>query len=564
MNQIPRSVISFGEARVNILATSDNHGKISRVSPFYQNIYENRDNIFIDRDKTSTLNMFAVVGDWFMNPRLSGFLSAPKKTAGDFQVVFLNKLIMSLKHLVKDKNQNARFETVYTPGNHCFDAGDKYLIDHLKQAKLTTVVTNADLDNSPLIKNLKQKEKEKFVNSKEFSIKDSKNPNLIHKVLVLGVTTPGVDFYNPNLVSDIDIYDRSNKNDLATRKEDIPKTLNVLNEQIQEFKKKNPEGVVILLNHGGNVISNIIAENVDQINLILNAHDHKDMETVVNGTHIVSLSQDFEKLSAINLYFDDDGKFRMDKSLNKDNKLATNFYTDFSKKPEINPFKCLEAAVEEDNKPILRINDPENKINILSKKDVRHKNSVLANFITDSILASIRKDYPEVDVFGVASSAFRQDIHMNATNLELLNSLGGSIQDLSKIYIGDITGNELAAIIVENVEANNANPETNTIFQWSGIRFNRKLLTQNPENVEQAIQIKNKDGEYENLNPEKIYKVALPNKFFSKPNIQKAKILEDRFMPTELTMNDLFRSYLADNNYEVTLSDSTKETRIID
>ena len=57
------------------------------------------------------------------------------------------KLLLDLKKCFTNK-QN--FDVLYTPGNHCFGAGDSWLFDKLFVAPMTTLVSNIDLKKSPL------------------------------------------------------------------------------------------------------------------------------------------------------------------------------------------------------------------------------------------------------------------------------------------------------------------------------------------------------------------------------------------------------------------------------
>lgn len=114
-----------------------------------------------------------------------------------------------------------------------------------------------------------------MVTSKIYEIPDDKNPEIINKVLVLGATIPREKF-NSKRMSGTVFYDLLDKSDSEVEKEDFTKTYSVLKYIVKDFKEKNPDGTVILLSHLGNKISSAIAEEIPDINLILNAHDHKN------------------------------------------------------------------------------------------------------------------------------------------------------------------------------------------------------------------------------------------------------------------------------------------------
>ena len=84
---------SFEAAQVNILATSDNHGNFLSWPMLAQTVQNNRKDIFVKSEDDSTLNIFAVAGDWFINPSKKGFITNPKTTNGILQYQFLTNFI---------------------------------------------------------------------------------------------------------------------------------------------------------------------------------------------------------------------------------------------------------------------------------------------------------------------------------------------------------------------------------------------------------------------------------------------------------------------------------------
>ena len=67
--------VNFRAAQVNILATSDNHGNVHSLPKFVKTIESNEAEIFQKGKDPSTLNIFAIAGDWFINPSKKGFIT---------------------------------------------------------------------------------------------------------------------------------------------------------------------------------------------------------------------------------------------------------------------------------------------------------------------------------------------------------------------------------------------------------------------------------------------------------------------------------------------------------
>ncbi len=559
-NQKQNKKVNFGSADINMLATSDNHGKVESLPYFWNAIEHNIDRIFPKKETNSTLEVGIIGGDWFMKPDSKGFITDSKMEAGQVQLNFLNKLVSSIKDRVPG------IKVLYTPGNHDLDGGDRRLMKYLGQADITTVFTNAYHKSSPAITDLSPEEREKIKEYAVLEVPDDKNPKKIHKALFLGVMIMGIDYYNPELVNDIDFIDRTNKKDADIKEEDIEYTFKALNKVIGEFKKENPQGAVVLTSHTGNRISEMLVKNVKGINMVWNGHDHEDRIILVKDIDnkdvpVISLGHDFKKFDSASLHFEDDGSIKLDNF-----KVYNSRFN--------NPFTTLLAQkLGKDMKPLLYIEGPEN-MEILSQKGVRKENSLLANFVNDAILSSINKYEPGTQIFGMPSSAIRQDLPVNKgiTNLEIRNIMSGQTDSLSNVHVGNVKGSAIAQIIMENLEEHRKNEDRNTMIQWSGIQIQKtkliEMLLNNPiekinlNNVKNYIKIKNKEGKYEPVKFEQTYKMAIPEYFFKKPKIIAVKELENEFKPINKTMNELFREHLTDNNYRVKAPDP-EDIRII-
>ena len=138
--------------------------------------------------------------------------------------------------------------------------------------------------------------------------------NKVHKMLVLGMICPNMDYYCNGLINDLDILDRNRKKEVKLEESDLQETYKQFNEQIAKFKEENPDSPVMLLNHAGQRVVQMLCNHCD-LDLVLNGHDHKDEATEFTSattgkkTYVCSLSENAKKLEAVNVHFDDDGKF---------------------------------------------------------------------------------------------------------------------------------------------------------------------------------------------------------------------------------------------------------------
>ena len=121
-------LINFGSSNLNIASIADNHGDILGIPQVIKTLQDKQSDIFEKKDEKSTKNVFAIAGDYFMNPAKKGILTDPKSSFGDIQYSFLLKLLYETQRLME---QRGNFSTVYTPGNHCYGGGDHWLYDKL-------------------------------------------------------------------------------------------------------------------------------------------------------------------------------------------------------------------------------------------------------------------------------------------------------------------------------------------------------------------------------------------------------------------------------------------------
>ena len=540
INKIQTNDSTFKAGRLNVLAIGDSHGNVARMPKVLKTIENNAKDIFPKTGYPSTLNVFANVGDWFINPSKKGFLTNPKLSNGDIQNLILLRTLDSLRDLVSSlgkksdyvgEYKNTALEVLYTLGNHCLDGGTKFMLNVMRKNPMITLVTNMDLSKSTPVRDA-MKTSDNITKSVVYSIPDDKNPKLFHKVLFLGVTIPSMDFYNPGLCEGLEFYDNSNKKDANIREEDLQGTIQAVRDEVDKFKAENPKGAVIVLSHMGGRLSEMLQKNVPQINHILNGHDHKNTQSNVGKTSINSLGKDNEMVKALNFEFDDSG--------NLVRATMTPYFTETTLDDglENHPLQIfLNECFREDMKPIISldelktdnvgektadlvarytdeilnsvgINTPELKEKLMSNKEfekaimwevknriktehgikqglhrlsygneIRYKNSYLMNYLTSALKRNIRdKIDPNVFTVALQSSIVRGGLANGSDNLAVMKIFDGVSEDLSGLKIGNVKGEELVGLITENILGNLKAPTRNTIIHWSDVQVNRSLI----------------------------------------------------------------------------------------
>ncbi len=555
---------SFGAARLNILATSDNHGNFLSWPMLAQTVQYNQKDIFAKAEDESTLNIFAVVGDWFINPFKKGFLTNPNIDNGTIQYEFLEEFINFVKN---QAGKNAKFDTVFAIGNHDLDAGDMFMDKIMEIPNMKTIITNVDFKNSPEIIQMMKKNKN-IVKSYIYKIPDDNKPDLSHNVLVMGVTIPSMQFYNPGLVKKMKFYDDCNKKDTNLTETDLQNTFKIIKEEVDNFKAENPKGAVILLSHTGLPIAKMIVKHVPDINVVLNGHDHKNLTTMINQTNIDSLGKDNEIIKGISIKFDDNGNIE---------KNISTYYPEITPKTDLdkNPLQILlNRLLKEDIKPLVSLTDITGKETelVYTKDDIRCKNSYLANWLTGAIKGVMSNIYKENDIIvGIQSSSIRGGLKNGSNNLDVMKVFDGLSESLSDVKIGTIYGSELVGLIVENVQENLKNPKRNTLIQWSDIQVNKTLIAEilagkSNKPLESAIKIKdNTINEFCPINLNKCYRIALGGKFLIKDDIIWPSKIRKNFSSLNITYDKLLRNYIkSDNiNYQLKVTEATKEDHIL-
>lgn len=623
----------FKAARINILATADNHGNIMQLPRVLKTIENNAKEIFPKAESPSTFNFLTIVGDWFINPSKKGLLTHPELSNGDMQNLAMLKTIDSVKVLLKKlaaktsgiiSGKTAELNVLFTSGNHDLDAGDKFLLNVMKKNPMKTLITNVDLNKSPAVQEAMSLS-DNIIKSAVYSIPDDKRDDLLHKVLFVSATIPSMDFYNPGLCKGLEFYDNSNKKDANLTEADIQETINSIKEKVDDFKLENPKGAVVLLSHMGGRLSEIIRSNVPQINHVLNGHDHKNVQSNVGKTSINSLGKDNEMIKALNFEFDDDGnliKATMTPYFTEttvadglEKHPFQIFLNDFFEK-DLEPLVSLgeiksEKAVEEAESRFpqqldalftkLGITDITQRTTLMKNdsfkelmfseaskeleksesvnkglnkltygNEIRYQNSYLMNYLTSAVKRTVREKY-DSDVFTVAlqSSIVRGGLEDGADNLRVMKVFDGVSEDLSNLRIGDVKGEELVGLIVENVLANLKAPTRNTIIHWSDVQVNRSLIEaiksgKAEAKYSDAVRVRNKlTKEFEPIDMQENYKMVIGEKFLVKDDIEWPGRIRERFVSLEKTYDELFREYISSVNYKLHITPKTKEQRII-
>lgn len=538
LSKIQSGDLSFKSARVNILATADNHGNIMRLPRLLKTVENNAKEIFPKAGAKSTKNFFAIVGDWFINPSKKGFITHPEFSNGELQNLALIKTIDSVRNVVKEvgkkdseTGKTPALEVLYDMGNHCLDAGTDFILKVMRNNPMKTLITNVNLKKSPAIAKA-MASNEKIVKSMVYEIPDDKNPELKHHLLFVGATIPSMDFYNPGLCKGLEFFDNSNKKDANLTEADIQGSINAIKAEVDVFKRMYPKGAVILLSHMGGRLSEIIQKNIPQINHILNGHDHKNVQSNVGKTSVNSLGKDNEMIKALNFEFNDEGDFVK--------ATMTPYFTETTLADglEKHPFQLfLNECFEKDLEPLVSLGELKSeadievakakfpsfvdkvlaKYGILSEEkradlmsntnfkemihleaakaleeeesvakglnrlsygnEIRYKNSYLMNYLTSALKRTIRDSIdPEIFTVALQSSIVRGDLRDGADNLSVMKIFDGVSEDLSNLKIGTINGEEMVGLIVENVLANLKAPTRNTIIHWSDVQVNRTLI----------------------------------------------------------------------------------------
>ncbi len=532
--------LSFGSAVLNINSLSDSHGSLERLDTFYQNIEANKEEVIIDDSKKGNKNVLFLVGDWFMSGATGGYRSKKDANSHYFQIEFFNAFVDKMKGLCKG------LTTYFVPGNHETDGGRYEFKRVLKAIKAKILMTNLDYNNSPLL--CDEINNGKIVQKNILEIEDDKDPNKVHKALFLGINPVNMEYYQRDM-NGINFINQPFKSQKKLTEKDFKETLDETIQLIEEFKQENPKGIVIIGVHTGADFAQKLAEREgNNISVIFNAHEHKNGFSEINGTKIIELSQNFKKYANVKFYIDDDDNLSV--------KIAEHYpFSEPHSKTKGYFGSFFDEIFQEDLVKEYKIEASNPDIQTLDDDNVRTTNSFLANFITDTILSEIQKTNPEVDIFGISSTAIRRSLPLKhaggADNLRMLEVLGGIVEKDANIFKNEVSGQIFLDIIMDNLLFNRLAPERNGLIQYSGVIIDKKSLlkdyysgkSQN-ELAEHIIIAKDNKP----LDLEKTYTIANVEKYFIK---SKNKLINETLYneaePLGLNARALFKEQMDEN-----------------
>ncbi len=521
---------TFKAATVNINAFSDTHGELFYANKGLEELRKRQKDVFEPQERGKT-NILAICGDWFIDGARTGYLTNPTKQNGLFQLDILNAFLGQIKKIAPNNI------TLFTPGNHEFDGGVPLLSKILGKLNAQTIISNLDIENSPAFESSIRNGQ--LVSQKTIEVEDDKNPDLKHKVLFLGITPVNLVSYQKNLEG-ITLTNNVEKAQNKVKPEDYKETLENFKKRIYEFKKENPNGLVILMSHTGvNFADNLAKES--NVDLILDGHEHKEDIRVVNGTQIVPLSQNFQRMV--------NAKFKIDDNGNIDS-VNIKTYSPLGNRKKGPLYRLYHTLFKEDIRKIYSIRADDSKIHKLDTQNIRTGNNFLANFVTDSILFEMKQKDPSIDFFALNSSAIRRPLKASivpeTSAFDVLNVLSGIKEEDGQIMTSEVNGKELAYLIMDNVIFNKEAPSKNPLIQYSGLIIDKTSIidaVNKGEPLDSHLKFITDMRTGKPIKADKTYKIANVEKFFNKSENGYIKSLKDKSKFFGATAQELFKQH---------------------
>ena len=353
-------------------------------------------------------------------------------------------------------------------------------------------------------------------------------------------------YYNKEL-SGIEFTENVFKSQITVEPEDYKETTKRIHSKITDFKKKYPNGIVILTSHTGVNFAEKIAE-LGGVDIIFNAHEHKRNIKELNRTPIVNLSQNFDKIVNAKIIIDDNG-----------NKQKVELKEFFPKEAEIQQSSDIgnlyNELHKEDSKRIYTVSSTDKSIKELGVENIRKGNSNLANFVTDIILSQVQKKNPQIDIVAINASAIRGGFSVgdkpNTSNAEVLNCLSGINTSQAELYQTEVSGEELAMIVMDNFLFNDIAPEKNPLIHYSGLSIDRTNMMKdyyNCKDYKYLCKYLKTDKKGESVKPDSIYKIVNPIKYFKKAHSQWISDMLFHSKSLNCNMIDLFNEYFNSHN----------------
>ena len=531
ISPIKYSNTAFKAANISINAFSDTHGEILLANNALEDMRKRKKNIFFP-EKKGNANIIAISGDWFINGGEKGFRTDPKKPLGKFQLNVFNEFINQIKSIAGNT------KALFVPGNHEFDGGVKLLDDILSEIDADVIASNLNIDESPAFS--KTRNANKIFNERIIEVEDDKNPNLKHKLLFLGIMPVNMQMYQRNL-DGVSLTDVSRKNLVNINREDFQNTLDTCKKKIFDFKKDNPDGIVIFMSHAGANFSDTLAQEAP-VDLIFDGHEHKKETRIIkNKTPIIPLYMNFKRIVNAKLMIGDDGKL---------NVIYTNNF-DPSRNKTKGPLNSLFKKIfKQDLKKeySIQANNPE--IKVLDVDGIRDGNNFLANFVTDSILHEIRKENPDVDIFALNASAIRHSLFISQSpknsHLQVKNVLAGISEEAGSVMTTNVTGLELAYMVRDNLIFNSKDPQKNPLVHYSGLIIDKTNLDEEIKKGRPLKYLLRYITDAKTNMPveaDKMYKIANVEKYFDKSKNEVIKNFKQKSEYTGTNIHKLFEQH---------------------
>ena len=520
---------SFKGANISITALSDTHGSLELTDRGYRAIINN--DVF-EKEEKGKANYLIIGGDWFISGGKTGFMTDPNKPLMKFQAEMLNKFIGKLKET------SPSLVTIFTTGNHDLDGGVDLFRETIRDIDADTVISNLDTNRSYKLQDAINEGK--IVTEHIKFIPDDKDPDIKHAILNLAIAPVNLQYFIFDH-SGLELTEDNNIPQNSMSPAQFQKTKEEIIKKIGSFKEKYPKGKVILTCHTGLSLGDEIAKE-SKVDLVFDAHEHKDEIRFVNGTMIVCLSQNFKKIANAKMEIDDNGD--------------TKSITLKELRPNESGFQSGELTAfykqlfSEDLKKTYGIKSTDSDIASLSIDGIRNKNNYLANFVTDCIMEEIKEIDPEVRIFALNSSSIRNGFKLGeektVTPFEVLNCLNGINHKAGQIVTNKITGRELIYMILDNFRFNKLDPERNTIIHYSGLKIDKTGFMDAYSKGKigsDLCEFVTLTDTNEQINPDETYKIANAEKYFIKAHDEKIKKMYENSSKLGAGVHKLFRDH---------------------
>ncbi len=521
--------VNFKGATININALSDTHGNLELADRGYQTMIKHEKDVF-EKEEKGKANFLIIGGDWFISGGKTGYLTDPNKPLMKFQGEMLNKFIGKIKE------KYPMTKSIFVPGNHETDGGIEIFSQAIRNIDADVIITNMDFENSFLMKDAI--DEGRVVAEKITVVSDDKDPEKSYPVLNLGIMPVNLEFYL-NDHTGLELVENCKVPQKYVSSNQTQKTRALVKARIEEFKEENPNGIVILTCHTGvNLADNLAKET--QIDLAFDAHEHKDEVRYVNGTPIVALSQNFQKIANAKIKIDDDGKkeitikeLRPTEGQFQQGELAKFYKTLFEK--DVAP----QYSITSDG------------ITSLSVDNIRNRNNHLANFVLDSIREEIKEYDPDVQIFALNASAIRSGFKISKNEpktspIEIANCLVGINHKVANVVVNNVTGRELSFMVLDNLLFNRLDTEKNPLIHYSGLKVDKTgLLAAYDKGIigEELCKFITLSDTGETINPDEKYRIANVEKYFNKSVNEKIKELYSASEPLNINIHDLLKEH---------------------